>query len=235
MHDYKHAERPAGQHQAASPPVPTPAPQPYQYGVVGRPLPAGTTVNVPHTPDPSRSHSPSVLTSYSPPPSASFRTSITPLPGARTAITPGPSIASSSRASTPGLVPAYPSQLQQYHHELQQQQYQQQYQSQQARLSWPRYGGSEDGYDERRSPAQRARSERRPSRLSLTLANWNPETDGELGDIGVQEIDSSGGPTEVTVEETSQTGWSQSAASSAGDVQRRADSGPPEAPSNAPT
>lgn len=26
----------------------------------------------------------------------------------------------------------------------------------------------------------RPRSERRPSRLSLTLANWNPETDGDL-------------------------------------------------------
>ncbi|KAF9817045.1 hypothetical protein IEO21_03627 [Rhodonia placenta] len=165
--DHKHSEQ--WYRRPSAPPSPTPTPQPYQYGVIGRPQSTTSGSSGPH----SRSHSPSVLTMYSPPPSASMH--FTPVPGSSTAISPGPSLASSSRASTPGL---YPLGLQQYRYELQQQQTQQ-YQ-QQARVSWPRYGGSEDGNDGRRSPVLRPRSERRPSRLSLTLANWNPETDGDL-------------------------------------------------------
>lgn len=169
-----------------------PAPQPYQYGVVGRPrsqMSTSLSTSSPHSPGPtrSRSHSPgpSVLT-YSRPPSTVMNAMVTPSPtpgaagGINTPISPGPSLApsSGSRPSTPG----YPPQLQQYHTEWQQ------------RVSWPQMSHTEDGQgaDPRRSPVLRPRSERRPSRLSLTLANWNPDTDGVLG-----ELDDGGRPAAV--------------------------------------
>lgn len=166
-----------------------PTPQPYQYGVVGRPrsqMSTSLSTSSPHSPDPtrSRSHSPgpSVLT-YSRPPSTVMNAMVPPSPtpctpaGINTPISPGPSLAPSSGSRPP--TPGYPPQLQQYHAEWQQ------------RVSWPQMSHSEDGHaaDPRRSPVLRPRSERRPSRLSLTLANWNPETDGALGDL-----DDDGGP-----------------------------------------
>ncbi|KAI0919110.1 hypothetical protein AcV5_002113 [Taiwanofungus camphoratus] len=177
--DYKREDR--AERGASRAPSPAPTPQPYEYGLVGRPVSglssSSSRPSLAHT----NSHPHSLQTNSSPPPSASASTSAhmqmytatgaTPPPGAGTGLSPGPSLAPSSRASTPGM--GYPFPLQQYRHELQQQQ-------QQGRLSWPRYGGSEDGHDERRSPVSRPQSERRPSRLSLTLANWNPETDGNL-------------------------------------------------------
>ncbi|KZT05428.1 uncharacterized protein LAESUDRAFT_230304 [Laetiporus sulphureus 93-53] len=109
----------------------------------------------------SRSHS-SVLTSnYSPTPCA------TPLPGMGTAISPGPSLASSSRPTTPGPALSYPPSLQQYLSHGQ-------------RVSWPRYDPSASASTSEEGLERRGERERRPSRLSLTLANWNPETDPEL-------------------------------------------------------
>ncbi|KZT69665.1 hypothetical protein DAEQUDRAFT_248011 [Daedalea quercina L-15889] len=168
---------------------PAPTPQPYQYGVVGRPgsrlsTSLSTSTSSPHSPNPSRSRSRSpglsVLT-YSRPPSTVMNIMMPPSPtpgapaGINTPISPGPSLAPSSRPPTPGVV-GYPSPLQQYHSEWQQQR---------ARVSWPQMSQSEDGHaaDPRRSPVLRPLSERRPSRLSLTLTNWNPETDGILGEL----------------------------------------------------
>ncbi|CCM03941.1 uncharacterized protein FIBRA_06094 [Fibroporia radiculosa] len=170
--DYKQTGHPSRGNSAVS--SPEPSRQPYPYGQVGRPLSSISTSTSAHSPTltPTYSHSPSVLTTnYSLPlsaaPSTLMNLTTTPLPGASTALSPGSSVTSFSRASTPGLV--YPAPLLQYRNERQQ-----------GRLSWPRYSSSEDGNDESRSSVLRPRSERRPSRLSLTLANWNPETDAEL-------------------------------------------------------
>ncbi|KAH9834168.1 uncharacterized protein C8Q71DRAFT_164684 [Rhodofomes roseus] len=187
--EYKRPDR-SSRRQSTLSSVPTP--MPYQYGVVGRPRSqlsmTMTNTSSPHSPDPtrsrSRSHSPgpSVLT-YSRPPSMTMNMMGPPSPtpaGINTPISPGPSLAPSSRPPTPGPGAAisYPPPLQQYHSDWQQQQ-------QQARISWPQMSHSEDGHgaDARRSPVLRPHSERRPSRLSLTLANWNPETDGILGEL----------------------------------------------------
>lgn len=181
--EYKLPDHSSRRHSSA------PTPQPYQYGVLGRPrsqMSTSPSTSSPHSPGPtpsrSRSHSPgpSVLT-YSRPPSTVKNGMVSPSPmpaGINTPISPGPSLAPSSGSRPP--TPGYPPQLQQYHAEWQQ------------RVSWPQMSRSEDGHaaDPRRSPVLRPRSERRPSRLSLTLANWNPETDGALGDL-----DDDGGPT----------------------------------------
>lgn len=175
-------------------PVPQPEPQPYQYGQIGRPpsqLSLGSTRSPPSSPahpgphgspppaarpPHSRTQSLSVLTTSphssnnhgTSPGSAAASTSgrWTPPHGASTALTPGLSIPSSSRPPTPGTMASF-AQLQPN-----------------ARQSWPRIGGgagSDDSHDHEECATPlggRPQSERRPSRLSLTLANWNPETDG---------------------------------------------------------
>ncbi|KAH9925708.1 hypothetical protein B0H21DRAFT_826627 [Amylocystis lapponica] len=175
------------------PPLPPPSPTPYQYGLVGRPR-SHRSSSVPYQPQTpsaysqSRPHSQSLSLS-SVPPSAYNAThsragsgAATPLPGTGTSLSPGPSLAPSSRSSTPAPSTA----LQHYRLELQQQQ------QQQERLSWPRYGGSEEGGDERRSPVLRPHSERRPSRLSLTFGNWSLRTDSEHGEPQEQAVHEEG-------------------------------------------
>ncbi|GBE80789.1 predicted protein [Sparassis crispa] len=160
--------------------TPAPEPLPYQYGALGRPKSVGSTTSLPGAQSPphspSQSHS-RPTSSTTPPPSAYLpNASVGTPPGIATALTPGPSMASSLRSSTPASW--YPPSLQQY-----------QQQRQQGRVSWPRMAGEEE---ERVSPVLRPRSERRPSRLSLTLANWNPETDEnvmerEETDVGAED------------------------------------------------
>lgn len=161
-------------------PIPQPEPKPYQYGQVGRPPsqmswassppsspPPTSAPTAPESSHHSHNQSLSVLTNCTPPPSAYGHAASpglgsgawTPPPGVSTALTPGLSIPSSSRPPTPGTGASLT--------------------HQHGRQSWPRIGGSDDSHDEFGVMLNRPLSERRPSRLSLTLANWNPETDHE--------------------------------------------------------
>lgn len=147
-------------------------PKPYRYGAVGSVRSQGGSN--PGTPRESSvySHSVSPTTprsfagSASPRLSMSFSQGGAPTPPIvpATALTPGPS-QPSSRPDTPGYFGQLPPS------------------AFNIRQSWPLYNGSSDdsydGSDPRSSPTFGLRGERRPSRLSLTLANWNPTAELE--------------------------------------------------------
>ncbi|PSR80404.1 hypothetical protein PHLCEN_2v6737 [Hermanssonia centrifuga] len=164
-------------------PDPTIEPKPYRYGGLGSTNSYGgsrpgtirrSSMYSSHSPPPTSPHS------YAGSPSprlSSFSQGGAPTPPllAGTALNPGPS-QPSSRPSTPGYFSPHP-------HQGPPSAY---------RQSWPLFGaaGEEDResqVDVPGSPTFGMRNERRPSRLSLTLANWNPgaEEEGRTGSRSV--------------------------------------------------
>ncbi|OCH91873.1 hypothetical protein OBBRIDRAFT_791854 [Obba rivulosa] len=139
--------------------TPAPPPPAYQYGLVGSPRSPRSTIT---SRPPSQTLS--VLTSQthtSLSPSTSQQMMYSP-----TALAPGQSL--------PPTRPTTPFALGHQSHSPPPEERQER-----GNEMWPRLG-SEDGHggDRRPSPSPRQ------MRLSLTLANWNPTTDGELYDFG---------------------------------------------------